>query len=91
MKIIPIIVLSLFLTGCVLFKKPEPPIIPPERVVHIDEGNLQQCALLKENIELSTFDQFILVEYPAVIKQYTDCATKQANSVKLIKELGNIK
>lgn len=91
MKIIPIIILSLFLTGCACFKKPEPPVIPPETTVHIDSKILEPCSELKEDINLSTFDQYIQLEYPQIVRQYTDCAIKQSNSTKLIKQLGNIK
>lgn len=91
MKIILTLILSIFLTGCVLFKKPEPPFIPPEVKVNIDSTVLEPCKMLNENIELVTFDQYLLVEYPEIIRNYTDCATKQSNSIKLIKQLGNIK
>lgn len=91
MKIILALTLSIFLTGCACFKKPDPPFIPPEKVVNIDSKVLELCGLLKEDINLSSFDQYILTEYPQIVRQYTDCAIKQSNSVKLIKQLGNIK
>lgn len=91
MRLIPVLILSIFLVGCACFKKPEPPFIPPDTKVNIDTKILEPCSLLKENINLVTFDQYLLVEYPQVVKQYTDCALKQSDSVKLIKQLGNIK
>ena len=91
MRIIPILILSIFLTGCSWFKKPDKPFVPPDTKVNIDTKVLEPCSLLKEDIKLTTFDEYLLVEYPQIVKQYTDCAIKQSNSVKLIKQLGNIK
>lgn len=93
MKFIPIIILSLFLQGCGFLdklKKPEEPAIPPNKVVNIDTAALEYCPLLKEEIKVSTFEQ-ILVEYSELATSYGNCASKQATSVKLIKQLGNIK
>lgn len=91
MKTILVLTLSIFLTGCACFKTSDEPLIPIEKVVHIDTKMLEPCELLKEDINLSSFDQFLLTEYPEVIRTYIDCSIKQSNSIKLIKELGNIK
>ena len=91
MKFIPIIVLSIFLQGCALFeKKCEEPNIPPEKVVHIDSAALEACPKLKEDLQLSSFDQFILA-YGDLATNYASCANKQAGSIKLLKQFGNIK
>lgn len=74
-----------------MFKKPQPPFVPDAVAINIDTALLQPCAPLKENVELVSFEQYLLVEYPEFIRIYTDCAVKQSNSVKLIKKLGNVK
>lgn len=93
MRILSIFILTLSLQGCAFldwFRKPEPPVVPPDVVVHIDSKLLEQCEQLKTDLQLSSFDQFI-IEYGNVATLYGKCASKQAASVKLIKELGNIK
>lgn len=88
MKFIPIIILSILLSGCPLFKK-DGPTIEPVKVVHIDPRALEQCALLEENIELNSFEAG-LVPYADMAKAYGICAKKQSNSIKLLKQFGNI-
>lgn len=92
MKFIPLIILSLFLQGCALFdffKKPDPPQIPPAKVIVIDSRALEQCALLPENLAIVTFED-AQVAYGSLASQYGSCAAKQATSIKLIKKLGNL-
>lgn len=89
MKFIPIIILSIFLQGCVLFKKPDP-IINTPAVVSIDSEILQLCPLLKENTLVDTFEDALVV-YGDLAIAYGNCAKKQENSVKLLKQFGNIK
>lgn len=88
MKIILSIILSMFLISCST-TKPEPA-IAPAKVVRIDSSALQQCSLLQEDIVLVTFPD-LLVAYSDIATKYADCANKQKNSVKLLKEFGNIK
>jgi hypothetical protein len=88
-KIIPILILSIFLVACACTKTPDIPGITP-KVVNIDTTALEQCPTLNEDIQVSTFDQFILV-YGDLATQYGKCANKQASSVKLLKQFGNIK
>lgn len=91
MKIIPILILSIFLTGCSWFKKPEePPAGISTKPVDIRPEALEQCSLLEENITIKTFDN-LLVAYSEVTLQYAICANKQTASVKLLKQIGNIK
>lgn len=89
MKIIPIIILSLFLTGCSLFRKHEEPQIPPSKVVQIDKALLEYCPLLKDRPVVNTFNDAV-TEYGDLSYQYGVCAAKQAASIKLIKSMGNI-
>ena len=92
MKIIPIIILSLSLSGCVIFdffKKHPEPTLPPTRVAQVDKSLLEYCPLLKEKPVINTF-QDVITEYSELSILYGTCASKQATGVKVIKELGNI-
>ncbi len=83
----------MFLQGCAFldyFKNPEPPLIPPAAVVHIDNDLLQGCSLLNEELSIITFEDSI-VAYGDLSTKYGICAQKQAASIKLIKKFGNIK
>ena len=90
MRVIHILILSIFLTGCSIFqKKPEPPAIVPQ-VVNIDSAVLLPCEPLKEVVDIKTFED-IIVTYADMATSYANCANKQAASVKLLKQFGNIK
>lgn len=82
------------LTGCALFdffKKPEPPAIVTPRVILIDSENLKECELLPR-IENPNPTQEELDSLKFLwIDKYGVCANRQRNSVKVIKELANIK
>ena len=90
MKKLLVLLLPFFLSGCAVldwFKKPDvtiPPTISAKPVV-IDKSLLQQCAILPEPTELSA-SEFIFLS-----SQYGVCAGKQKASVKVIKDLANIK
>ena len=88
MKIIPILILSIFLTGCGLFKKQEPT-IEPTKVVKIDKEALLPCDLLKEDLVITTFESSLKV-YGDTAEAYAKCAKQQSNSIKLLKQFGNI-
>ena len=88
MKIIPILILSIFLTSCSWKTKPEP-VIETAKSVKIDRAVLTSCDLLKEDIVLVTFPD-ILVAYSDIATKYADCANKQNTSVRLLKEFGGI-
>lgn len=93
MKFIPIIILSFFLQGCAFldfFKKHEEPSIPDNQVVNIDSVALEFCDRLPKEVTLNTFDE-VSTEYGNLASLYGKCAVKQANGVKLIKKMGNIK
>ncbi len=90
MRLIHILILSLFLSGCSLFqKKVEPPAIQP-KVVNIDSAALEPCANLKESVQVFTFDD-IVNEYADIATSYAVCAKKQSTSIKLLKEFSNTK
>lgn len=89
MKIIPIIILSIFLSGCSLFRKHPDPVLPPTKVAIVDKSILEYCPLLKEKPVITTF-QDVITEYGELSTLYGICASKQAVGVKVIKELGNI-
>lgn len=92
MKIILIVLLSIFLTGCGFFenlRKQDPPVVAPQ-VVNIDKSALEQCAFLKEDLVIKNF-QDSLNAYGELATLYANCANKQATSVKLLKQFGNIK
>ena len=89
MKVILIITLALFMQGCAFFQK-RAPVILPASVVTIDKTALEQCNLLKEDLVVVTFEDALLV-YGELATSYGICANKQATSVKLLKQFGNIK
>lgn len=92
MKIIPIIILSIFLTGCGFFeklRKPDPPVVTPQ-TVNIDKSALEYCDMLKEDLVIKNF-QDSLNAYGDLAALYSKCANKQATSIKLLKQFGNIK
>jgi hypothetical protein len=85
-KIIPILILSIFLISCST-TKPVAAITP--KVVNLDSSVLEPCAILKEDIQILSFDQIIDL-YGSLAAQYGICAIKQSNSIKLLKQFGNI-
>lgn len=86
MKIILSVILSLFLLGCAHHE-----VVPPaDKYVNIDPKLLLQCDLLNEDVVVASFSDAI-VEYAAISTKYGICANKQADSVKLLKQFGNIK
>lgn len=89
MKIIPIIALSILLSGCGLFKKHEDPPVITTKPVNINKEALKFCAPLSENITVKTFEDTLII-YADLTQQYVECANKQATSVKLLKQIGNI-
>lgn len=90
MKIIPILILSLFLSGCGVFKKEPIATITTTQTVKLDREALEYCSLLKEGVVISTFEDAI-VAYTDISTLYGICANKQAASVKLLKQFGGIK
>jgi hypothetical protein len=95
MKFIPILLITLLLQGCTLlhfFKKPEPPpaIPPTTKTANLDSASLLLCDKLKEAVDVKSFEEIIAV-YGELTTQYVTCANRQSNSVKLLKQFGNIK
>lgn len=88
MKLILVLIISIFLTSCAVTKSPNL-VIPDTSVVRLDKGALTQCPLLEENLELVTFEDTILA-YGSLATNYGVCANRQATSIKLLKQLGNI-
>ena len=89
MKIIPVLVLSLFLSGCWhLPKRDEAPVTP--KVVHIDAAALVKCQKLDDTTNLGSFEQF-LVAYGDLATKYASCANKHSDNIELLKAFGNIK
>lgn len=89
MKIIPIIILSIFLTGCACFKKPDDVVIDTPKVANINAKVLEPCALLPETGAIKTFEE-VLDAYGNLASLYGTCAVKQNNSIVVIKQFGNI-
>ena len=85
MKFIPILILSLFLSGCAFFKKDISPVTYTNEAVRIDSSALEYCSLLKDNLVISTFEDAI-VAYSDVATLYATCSNKQTTSVKLLKQ-----
>lgn len=79
------------MTGCSWFTKHEdPPAGISTKQVDIRPEALEECSLLKEDLVIKTFDN-LLVAYSDVALQYAACSNKQTASVKLLKQIGNIK
>ena len=90
MKVIPVLILSIALSGCGFFtKKQENPIIV-DKTINIDKSYLEPCNLLDENLVVKTFEDGVEA-YAMLGKEYSYCAKKQNNSILIIKKLGNIK
>jgi hypothetical protein len=94
MKFIPVFLITLLLQGCALldfFRKPPPPVIPPAaKTVNLDSASLLLCDKLQEAVEVKSFEDIVAV-YGELATQYAVCANRQATSVRLLKEFGNIK
>lgn len=89
MRVLPILILSIFLSGCILFKKPEAPIVEPTKILSIDPKLLQPCQLLNTTT-LASFDD-VVDAYGDLAIKYVNCANKQQDATVLIKEFGGIK
>lgn len=92
-KSLATLLLIFSLQGCAFldyFKNKNPPAIPPGAPVNISPDALKECNLLKEDILVITFED-VIVAYGSLAAEYGACAQKQKSSVKLIKQLGNIK
>lgn len=90
MKLFAVLLLTLALGGCGLFKKKIDPVVDSTKVVKVDPRILEACPLLAENITITTFEE-VLVAYSSLGEKYAICANKHKDGVKVIKELGNIK
>lgn len=96
MKIIPVILISILLTGCIFNRKPdksEPPAVPPAvttQKFNIDSGLLVLCPRLPETLAITSFEDVVAV-YGELATQYVACANRQADSVRVLKQIGNIK
>lgn len=96
MKFIPFILISVLLSGCVLFKKPEKPPEPPAiprvetQQLNIDSKILELCAKLPDQVTAKSFEDVVAV-YGELVTLYVTCANRQSDSVKLLKKIGNIK
>lgn len=78
------------LSGCGLFKKSHPDVVPPaNQVVNITKEALEYCPLLNEE-RPNSFEQALVLNSEITIA-YVACANKQTTSIKLLKKLGNIK
>ena len=91
--IISVLLLPL-LTGCVVldfFKKKDEPAIVTTRVILVDKETLKDCDPLPR-IENPNPTQEELDSLKFLwIEKYGVCANRQHNSIKVIKELANIK
>lgn len=89
-KLISIIVLALpLIVGCDTFPKKNSPNVITEQTVKVDPKLLQPCEELK--VSQSKDPNEILIEDIEIIKLYGVCRNKQADSIKAIKQLANIK
>ena len=86
------------LTGCALFdffKKREEPVIPRDRVVHVDPKLLEPCKPLvkleKVDPKSVDFGNQVLTNLATNAAIYSECAKKQDGSITIIKEFANNK
>lgn len=82
MRFIPIIILSIFLSGCSIseyFRWKDP------QNVNINPEVLEYCAPLNEDVKIE--ENGVLTVYSDMAQQYVTCAKKQAAGVKVIQEL----
>ncbi len=90
-KILAIGLLALSLSGCGWFTKhPDATMPPKEKVVRLDPGALTFCDSLKRIPAGSTQEEITSIDLDN-FGIYADCANKQKNSVKLLKEFSNYK
>lgn len=68
----------------------EMPVVDAAKPVKIDPAVLTLCPMLKEDIKIFSFDDVVTV-YGDLATAYGVCANKQADSVKLLKQMGGIK
>lgn len=90
MKTILSIILSTFLLfGCSTFKIKEP-VVELTKPMQFDRELLELCPALDDKVMAPTFEN-VQTAYADTANKYAVCANKQYNSVKIIKEFGNIK
>lgn len=82
MKIIPILILSIFLSGCAFDKFFER---TDTKGVNINSEVLEYCLPINDDVKLDVNGG--LKVYSDLAQQYVVCAKKQAAGVKVIKEL----
>lgn len=87
MKKLLIILCLAFLFGCTTTKPSSPVIV--DKKVYIDSSMLVPCPLL-EVTTIFTIEEALLENIDLFLK-YALCARKQDDSIKLLKEFGNIK
>ena len=87
MKTILSLILTLFLFGCAT-KIPQSTISSTQ--VNLDSSILVECPILDENPLIETFED-VIVLYSKLGTLYAECANKQSNSIKLLKQFGGIK
>lgn len=88
MKILVAILLSLSLSGCSWFTKPDATV--PEKVVKLDARVLEPCADLNAIPENASFEDLMNTTF-ANFQVYSECKAKQDNSIKLLKQFSNYK
>jgi hypothetical protein len=90
MKTILSIILSTFLLfGCATVELDEP-VVELIKPMQFDKEVLELCPALDDKVITPTFEN-VQAAYADTANKYAICANKQYNSVKIIKEFGNIK
>lgn len=84
------LVCTLLFSGCSHFQQ-KPDVVITEKTVKVDPRILESCLPLA-TIDVANPQYYdILNNIEENVKIYADCATKQENSIKVIKEFANIK
>jgi len=81
------------LTGCASIKESicDKPILPAEKIIHVDPKLLESCKPLLESTNSSpSFEDYLLLTGDNAIA-YSDCKRKQEDSIKFIKEVSGWK
>lgn len=89
-NILSVVLATFLLFGCGHFKKVDEPVVELIKPMQFSKEVFDLCPTLSENVLTATFED-VQAAYADTANKYVMCAGKQYNSVKLLKEFGNIK
>lgn len=86
-KFLLLLILVVLLSGCFTTTK-DAIVPPPEKIVHIDPRILEECEPLIKLPENASFEDLLSITV-FNFEVYNICATKQHNSIILLKKFAN--